>query len=73
MQRTYKLGRVIDHLHLRVSDLKASKRIYAAASLALGLPFNDGGDHFTIDEIYVDEADDYASRVHLAFQAHSHA
>lgn len=72
MVKTYRLGRVIDHLHLRVSDFDASRRFYAAASAALDLPFNDGGGHFTIDEIYVDKADDYVSRVHLAFQAKSH-
>ena len=72
MSKTYRLGRVIDHLHLRVSDFNASRRFYAAASIALDLPFDDGGDHFTIDEIYVDQAADYVSRVHLAFQAKSH-
>lgn len=68
----YRLGRVVDHIHLRVSDLAASRRFYAAASKALGLPFHDGGDHFTIDEVYIDAAVDYVSRIHLAFQAKSH-
>lgn len=36
------------------------------------IPLNKGEDHFTIDEIYVDKADDYFSRVPLAFQAKSH-
>jgi catechol 2,3-dioxygenase-like lactoylglutathione lyase family enzyme len=66
------LGRVIDHIHLRVANLEASKRFYAAASEALELPFRDGGDHLTIDEIYLDAATDYVSRIHLAFQARTH-
>ena len=69
----YKLGRVIDHVHLRVSDLEASRNFYRAVCKALGLEeaFQDATDHFVIDEIYVDAADDYVSRIHLAFQAHS--
>ena len=34
---TAKTGRLIDHLHLRVADLEASKRFYRAALEALGL------------------------------------
>ena len=69
----YHLGRVIDHVHLRVSDLEASRRFYRAVCLALHLEniFQDEADHFIIDEIYVDAADDYVSRIHLAFQARS--
>jgi predicted lactoylglutathione lyase len=33
--------------------------------------FQDAADHIVIDEIYVDAADDYVSRIHLAFQARS--
>lgn len=65
------LGRVIDHIHLRVSNLRASKKFYSAVCTALGRGdvFRDGGGHFSIDEIYVDSAKDYVSKVHLAFQA----
>lgn len=69
----YHLGRVIDHIHLRVSDLQASRRFYRSVCDALHLEgvFGEGADHFVIDEIYVDAADDYVSRIHLAFQARS--
>ncbi|SFB61816.1 Predicted lactoylglutathione lyase [Rhizobium sp. NFR07] len=69
----YHLGRVIDHIHLRVSDLEASRRFYRAICDALHLEgvFEHGPDHFVIDEIYVDAASDYVSRIHLAFQARS--
>ena len=33
---THHLGRLIDHVHLRVSDVEASKRFYLAGVTALG-------------------------------------
>lgn len=67
---TTKTGRLIDHLHLRVHDLEASRRFYKAALAALGIEFDrDEADHFVVDELYVDAADDTTSRVHLTFQA----
>lgn len=65
-----KLGRLIDHLHLRTGDLEASRRFYRACVEALGLGLTeDEPGHFAVDELYVDAADRQASRVHLAFQA----
>jgi catechol 2,3-dioxygenase-like lactoylglutathione lyase family enzyme len=67
---TVKTGRLIDHLHLRVRDVEASRRFYKAALGALGIELDrDEPDHFVVDELYVDAADGYTSRVHLAFQA----
>ncbi|MGV2130739.1 VOC family protein [Agrobacterium vitis] len=67
-------GRVIDHVHLRVRNLSASKAFYRAVSSALGLQdaWREDDNHFSIDEIYVDAASDYVSKIHLAFQAKSH-
>jgi catechol 2,3-dioxygenase-like lactoylglutathione lyase family enzyme len=64
-------GRLIDHVHLRVKDLDASKRFYRAVFEALGKAdaFVETPDHFNIDELWVDRADGPVSRVHLAFQA----
>jgi catechol 2,3-dioxygenase-like lactoylglutathione lyase family enzyme len=64
-------GRLIDHVHLRVSDLNASKRFYRAVFAALGLPavLVEGKGFFYADELFVDRADGPVSRVHLAFQA----
>jgi catechol 2,3-dioxygenase-like lactoylglutathione lyase family enzyme len=64
-------GRLIDHVHLRVSDVDASKRFYAAVLKALGLDdvLVAGPDFFHADELFVDKADGPVSRVHLAFQA----
>ena len=71
----YHQGRLIDHIHLRVADLDASKRFYRAVLVALGLEqaFREGEGFFDADELYVDRADGPVSRVHLAFQADSKA
>jgi catechol 2,3-dioxygenase-like lactoylglutathione lyase family enzyme len=64
------LGRLIDHLHLRVADLEASRRFYRAALGALGRELTaDEPDHFAADELSVDRTDGPVSRVHLAFRA----
>ena len=65
------IGRLIDHVHLRVSDLEASKRFYRAVFTALGKAdvLVEAPGHFSADELWVDKADGYVSRVHLAFQA----
>ncbi|HET9930618.1 MAG TPA: VOC family protein [Polyangiaceae bacterium] len=64
-------GRLIDHVHLRVADVEASKRFYRAVFASLGLPdiVHEGPGFFYADELFVDKADGYTSRVHLAFQA----
>lgn len=63
-------GRVIDHVHLRVTNVEKSKRFYKAVLKALGLKLKgEGQGFFFADEFYVDKADGYITRVHLAFQA----
>ena len=64
-------GRLIDHVHLRVADLDASKRFYRAVFKALGKAdvLVEAADHFSADELWADKADGEVSRVHLAFQA----
>jgi len=67
----FHLGRLIDHVHLRVADLEASKRFYLAVISSLGRSNSlvAGSGYFHIDELFVDKADGPVSRVHLAFQA----
>ena len=69
----YHQGRLLDHVHLRVADVDASKRFYRAVLEALGLAdaFGEGDGYFYADELYVDRADAAVSCVHLAFQASS--
>ena len=69
----YQLGRLIDHVHLRVPDLTAAKRFYRPVFDVLGVPISsEGPDHLAADELWIDEAQADApatGRVHLAFQA----
>jgi catechol 2,3-dioxygenase-like lactoylglutathione lyase family enzyme len=71
----FHLGRLIDHVHLRVSDLEASKRFYRAVleSLDLSTTFVEGADYFYAEELFVDKASGAVSHVHLAFQARDRA
>lgn len=68
-------GRLIDHVHLVVSDLEASRRFYTAALETLGVPVGgSGAGWFFADELLVSAARPEAGqppmgRVHLAFQA----
>lgn len=68
---TYHLGRLVDHVHLRVADLEASKRFYRAVLEAVGREVTSESDsHISADELWIDAADEAGpSRVHLAFQA----
>lgn len=65
-------GRLIDHLHLKVKDLEASKRFYKAALAALEIPLVEGEGHFSADELWVDVGP-AAAHVHFAFQARDRA
>ena len=73
-------GRLIDHLHLVVRDVEASRRFYGALLEVLGVPI--GGEEATFfwaDELFVSSADSPAAagrltgRHHLAFQARDRA
>jgi catechol 2,3-dioxygenase-like lactoylglutathione lyase family enzyme len=73
-------GRLIDHLHLVVRDLAASRRFYGALLDVLGIPIGgEGKDYFWADELFVSSADSRAARGvltgrhHLAFQAKNRA
>lgn len=68
-------GRLVDHIHLRVNDLEASKRFYRAVLHALNKDqgIREDERHFSADELWIDRADGKVSTVHLAFQAKSHA
>jgi predicted lactoylglutathione lyase len=68
---TLHLGRLIDHVHLRVADLAAAKRFYRAVLAELGRePTSECDQHIGFDELWIDAADKAGpSHVHLAFQA----
>ena len=64
-------GRLLDHLHLRVSNLDASKAFYAAALDAVGLQIvMEGPGFFSADELFVSADGEPTTGLHLAVQAH---
>ena len=72
-------GRLIDHVHLVVKDIEASRRFYAAVMKALGIPPTlNGPAFFGYDELYVSTASHttvgtLTGRVHLAFATRERA
>lgn len=71
-------GRLLDHLHLVVSDLSASRKFYEAILKTLDIPIGGGGDgYFWADELFVSSPEMKGSigkltgRSHFAFQASS--
>ena len=66
----FHLGRLLDHVHLRVRDLEASKRFYGAALAALGRDLTWESDWaFSADELFVSADGEPTAGLHLAFQA----
>lgn len=68
-------GRLIDHIHLRAHDLAASKRFYRAVLQSLGKAdaIQETDDHFSADELWMDQAEGVVSHIHLAFRAKDQA
>jgi catechol 2,3-dioxygenase-like lactoylglutathione lyase family enzyme len=68
-------GRLLDHVHLRVRDVEASKRFYAAALGPLGLEITgegigaDGDAWFSADELFFSDDKEPTTGLHIAFQA----
>jgi catechol 2,3-dioxygenase-like lactoylglutathione lyase family enzyme len=63
-------GRLLDHVHLRVADLEASRAFYAAALDAVGLAIViEGPGFFAADELFVSGDGEPTRGLHLAFQA----
>ena len=77
-----RLGRLIDHVGLRVADLEASRRFYAACMQAIGIPLLiDEPDRFAVDLISVILGEGMSSRLFmelrekraLCYDVHSYA
>jgi catechol 2,3-dioxygenase-like lactoylglutathione lyase family enzyme len=69
-------GRLIDHVHLVVRDIAASRRFYEAIFEALNVPIGGtAADHFWVDELFISSAVSTTAlgrltgRNHIAFQA----
>ncbi|WP_062014251.1 VOC family protein [Aureimonas sp. AU4] len=65
------LGRLIDHVELRVADLEASHRFYGAVLETLGHRIERKGPYLFCDELAISQASGPVSHMHLAFQAAS--
>jgi catechol 2,3-dioxygenase-like lactoylglutathione lyase family enzyme len=73
-------GRLIDHVHLVVKDIAASRRFYEAVFEALDVPIGGTApDHFWVDELFISSATSTTAlgrltgRNHIAFQARNRA
>ena len=62
-------GRLLDHVHLRVADLRASRRFYEGAVAPLEIEVRGGDDWFSVDELFVSSDAEPTTGLHLAFQA----
>jgi catechol 2,3-dioxygenase-like lactoylglutathione lyase family enzyme len=63
-------GRLLDHVHVRVADLEASKRFYRAVLAAVGRELTREGEHaFSADELYVTADRTPTAGLYMAFQA----
>ena len=65
----FHVGRLLDHVHLRVADLEASRLFYRAVLDAVGREITwetDGA--FSADELFVSADGEPSARLHLAFQ-----
>ena len=66
----YHAGRLLDHVHIRVRDLEASRRFYRAVLEAVGLGLTyESQSAFGADELFVSDDGEPTSGLHLAFQA----
>jgi catechol 2,3-dioxygenase-like lactoylglutathione lyase family enzyme len=63
-------GRLLDHVHIRVADIDASKGFYAALLDTVGLGFTfEGPGYFAADELFVSADAPPTTGLHIAFQA----
>ena len=62
-------GRLLDHVHLRVADLDASRRFYEGALAPFGIEVRGGDDSFSVDELFVSSDGEPTTGLHFAFQA----
>ena len=63
-------GRLIDHIHLEVSDLKKSRHFYETVLGVFGIEIaGEGEGYFFADELFVSSWGGTPSRIHIAFQA----
>src|SRR4051794_13789716 len=69
------VGRLIDHLHVTVRDLAASRRFYAAVLGAIGVELREHAAKraFSAGELWVTDRGELTGRMHFAFRADDRA
>ena len=67
--RTYHAGRLIDHVHFMVADLRASIRFYGRILDVLEIAHESGDGWFQADELFLSHGNPPTRKLHLAFQA----
>jgi catechol 2,3-dioxygenase-like lactoylglutathione lyase family enzyme len=63
------VGRLLDHVGLRVTEMEATKRFYAAVLAALGHELQERGPYLFFDELYFSDDGPATTGLHIAFQA----
>ncbi len=69
MTSTYQFGRTLDHVHMKASDIDASRQFYVAALGPLGLDVESGPGFVQADEFILSEGSPVTTGLHLAFRA----
>jgi catechol 2,3-dioxygenase-like lactoylglutathione lyase family enzyme len=64
----FHVGRLIDHVHIRVADLDASRRFYAAIAEVLGIEVRQIQTLVMVDEFVFSDDGPPTSGLHIAFQ-----
>ncbi|MGN3974689.1 VOC family protein [Tsuneonella sp. SYSU-LHT278] len=69
----YRLGRLIDHVHLRARDSARTFSFYRATLAVLGVDCTVTEEYLSADELWIEAGTDAGegTHVHLAFQASS--
>jgi catechol 2,3-dioxygenase-like lactoylglutathione lyase family enzyme len=62
------VGRLIDHVGIRVADMQASRRFYTAVAEVLGIEIREGPWFVSVDEFVFSSDKEPTSGLHLAFQ-----
>jgi catechol 2,3-dioxygenase-like lactoylglutathione lyase family enzyme len=64
----FHVGRLIDHVHIRVADRDASRRFYGAVAEVLGLEVRESPALLIIDELVISDDKEPTRGLHIAFQ-----